>query len=238
MERKYLSIVIPAYNEVKRIGKTIDKILHYVNNQKYPYEIIIIDDGSVDETAGVVMKFIKNNEHIKLLNNKTNTGKGYCIKKGILEANGKYVLFTDADLSTPVEEVEKLLSQLEKGYDIAIGSRSLAGSNIILRQPLYRELMGKVFNKFVRIFAVKEFVDTQCGFKLFRRDAARIIFKEQRLNGFAFDVEILYLARKNGFKIKEVPIKWINSPDSKVSPISSSIGMFFDLLKIKKIHRK
>ena len=238
MERKHLSIVIPAYNEENRIGKTIDKILHYINNQKYPYEIIIIDDGSIDETVSVVMKSMEHNEHIKLLNNKINKGKGYCIKKGILEANGKYVLFTDADLSTPVEEVEKLLSQLEKGYDIAIGSRSLAGSDIILRQPLYRELMGKVFNRFVRLLAVKEFVDTQCGFKLFRRDAARTIFKEQRLNGFAFDVEILYLARKNGFKIKEVPIKWINSPDSKVSPVSSSIGMFFDLLKIKKLHRK
>ncbi len=238
MEEKYLSIIIPAYNEEKRLGKTLETILDYLAGQKHSYEIIIIDDGSADGTIETTRKLIENNNNIKIIKNEKNMGKGYSVKRGMLEATGRYILFSDADLSTPVEETKKLLGALESGFDVAIGSRSMKESEIIVHQPLYREIMGKLFNKFVKIFVMSEFIDTQCGFKLFRKDAAKKVFKQQILEGFSFDVEILYLSIRNGFKVKEVPVKWFNSPQSKVTPVKSSFRMFMDILRIKRIHGK
>jgi len=238
LEEKYLSIIIPAYNEEKRLGKTLETILNYLKKKGYSYEIIIVNDGSTDGTVDIAQEFIKFDSNMKIINNDKNMGKGYSVKRGVLEASGEYILFTDSDLSTPIEEFKKLLTPLESGYDIAIGSRSMKESNVVVHQPFYREIIGKIFNKLVKAFVVKGFIDTQCGFKLFKKDAAKNIFNNQKLNGFSFDVEILYLAIKDNLKIKEVPIKWFNSPKSHVSLVGSSYRMFMELLKIKRIHSK
>jgi len=237
MENVYLSVIIPAFNEEVRIIKTLETVLEYLKKQKYSYELIVVNDGSADKTAEIVNGFIKYYSNIKLLNNDKNMGKGYCVKKGMLEASGNYLLFSDADLSTPITEVNKLLSFVTKDYSIAIGSRSLKGSEILVHQPFYRELMGKIFNRIIKIMLFKGFIDTQCGFKLFRKETAKQLFTLQKLNGFAFDVEVLYLALKNNYRVKEVPIKWINSSQSKVNAISSSLSMFCDLFKIRNYHR-
>ncbi len=233
-----ISVIIPAYNEEKRIEKTIIFIISYLT-QKFgnEYEIIIIDDQSQDKTGEIVNKLSKKNNRIKIFTNEKRYGKGYSVRKGMLLAEGDYLLFSDADLSTPIEELNKLLSWLEKGYEVAIGSRSLKESQVIVHQPFYREIMGKIFNKLVKLFCLPDFIDTQCGFKLFKKEAAKKIFPLSRINRFAFDVEILYLAKKNNYKIKEVPIRWINSPASRVNPVSDSLKMLVDLLKIRFLHR-
>jgi dolichyl-phosphate beta-glucosyltransferase len=227
-----LSIVIPAYNEALRIGKTLDSICDYMKGCGYSYEIIVVDDGSNDDTAMVVRKAAEN-PAIILLQNGKNRGKGYSVKQGVLSSGGRFVLMSDADLSTPIEEIGKLYKELEGGCDIAIGSRAVSGSTILKKQPWYRQLMGMTFNSFIRALAVIEIRDTQCGFKLFTEDAARRVFALQRIERFAFDVEALYLAKKMGFGIKEVPVVWVNSPDSKVGILRDSLRMMRDLLKIR-----
>lgn len=232
-----LSIIIPAYNEEKRIEKTIQNIVSYLA-EKFAdnYEIIIVDDRSKDKTVEIVKKLSRENEKIKIMVNEENYGKGYSVKKGMLNAQGKYLLFSDADLSTPIEELDKLLFWIEKGYDIAIGSRSLKDSQVIVHQPFYREMMGKIFNKLVKIWCLSDFVDTQCGFKLFNKEVAKKIFTQTKINRFAFDVEILYLAKRNGLRVKEIPVRWINSPASRVNPIFDSLKMLIDLLRIRFLH--
>lgn len=227
-----LSIVIPAYNEEKRIVKTLNRIVEYMDNKDY--EILVVNDGSKDKTVEVVeeVKEAVNNK-VRIINNPGNKGKGYSVKNGMLYAKGDLLLFSDADLSTPIEELEKLLPFVEWRYGVVIGSRALKESDVKVHQPFYRELMGKFFNKIVRLLAVKGIRDTQCGFKLFTREAADKVFKLQKLDGFSFDVEILYLAKKLGFKIKEVPIIWVNDEETKVSSIKDSAKMFLDVLKIK-----
>lgn len=232
-----LSIIIPAYNEEKRIEKTIQNIVSYLSKKFADnYEIIIVDDRSKDKTVEIVKKLSRENEKIKIMVNEENYGKGYSVKKGMLNAQGKYLLFSDADLSTPIEELDKLLFWIEKGYDIAIGSRSLKDSQVIVHQPFYREMMGKIFNKLVKIWCLSDFVDTQCGFKLFKKEVAKKIFTQTKINRFTFDVEILYLAKRNGLRIKEIPVRWINSPASRVNPIFDSLKMLIDLLQIRFLH--
>lgn len=232
-----LSIIIPAYNEEKRIEKTIQNIVSYLSKKFADnYEIIIVDDRSKDKTVEIVKKLSRENEKIKIMVNEENYGKGYSVKKGMLNAQGKYLLFSDADLSTPIEELDKLLFWIEKGYDIAIGSRSLKDSQVIVHQPFYREMMGKIFNKLVKIWCLSDFVDTQCGFKLFNKEVAKEIFTQTKINRFAFDVEILYLAKRNGLRVKEIPVRWINSPASRVNPIFDSLKMLIDLLQIRFLH--
>jgi len=231
-----LSIVIPAYNEALRIGKTLDRICDYMEGCGYSYEIIVVDDGSNDGTDEVVRKAAENHPAISILRNNGNKGKGYSVKRGMLCSKGASVLLSDADLSTPIEELEKLYQALEDGCNIAIGSRAVSGSMILKRQPWYRQLMGMTFNKLVRALAVNGIRDTQCGFKLFTGDAARRVFALQRIERFAFDVEALYLAKKMGFGIKEVPVVWVNSPNSKVGIFKDSLRMMRDLLKIR-LHR-
>lgn len=228
----YLTVLIPAYNEEKRIGPTIERIISFLETKKYSWEILVVDDGSKDRTIEVAKEAGKN-KAIRVEKNPQNMGKGATIKNGMLSAKGKYRLFSDADLSTPIEELDKLLPYVEKEFGAAIGSRALAESKLEVRQPFYREMMGRTFNLFVRALVIGNIKDTQCGFKLFKDEVAEKVFRAQKLQGFSFDVEILFLTKKFGYKIKEVPVRWIDSPASKVSPIKDSVKMFLDLIKIR-----
>jgi dolichyl-phosphate beta-glucosyltransferase len=229
----FLSIIIPAYNEETRIVRSLERIYLYLQQQTYTYELIIVDDGSTDRTVRVVNDILKRIEHGKLLQNGVNRGKGYSVRQGVLHSYGDYVLFSDADLSTPIEEVEKLFKYVTQGYDIVIGSRGLKESDIRVHQSWYRERMGKIFNRFVRSLMLTEFSDTQCGFKCFCGDVARKLFAKQKIDHFSFDVEVLFLAACDGYKVKEVPIQWLNEPNSRVNAIRDSSKMFKDLLKIR-----
>jgi len=228
-----VSVIVPAYNEESRILPTLERLCEYLKSHFREFEIIVVDDGSTDDTASVVKALSLELEGLKLIRYEKNMGKGHAVKKGVLSSGGALVLMCDADLSTPIEELEKLLTFLEGGFDIAIGSRGLRESDIIVRQPWYREGMGKIFNMFVRTLVFGGIKDTQCGFKLFRGDAARSLFANSLINGFSFDVEILFLARKAGYRIKEEPVKWLNSPNSKVRLITDPAKMFLELLKIR-----
>tara|TARA_Y100000294_G_scaffold89767_1_gene83711 strand:- start:4081 stop:4815 length:735 start_codon:yes stop_codon:yes gene_type:complete len=229
----HLSIVIPAYNEEKRIGATLIKISNYLKQQCHDFEIIVVDDGSSDNTLNLLTKYSNNIPNFLVLKNELNCGKGFSIKRGILKSRGDIVLFTDADLSTPIEEMEKLLNWLDKGYQIAIGSRDLPGSKIKKHQAWYREFMGKTFNKIIRLILNLDYCDTQCGFKCFKRDAALEIFNSMKFDGFSFDVEVLFIAKQRGIKVKEVPVSWYNSPESKVKIVKDSLRMLWDILKIR-----
>jgi len=230
---KSISIVIPAYNEAERIGPTIKTINDYFSQKTRSFEILVIDDGSEDNTSDVVLDSAKRIESVKLLGSSINEGKGSSVRKGMINAAHDLILLSDADLSTPIEEFEKLFPWIQDGYDIAIGSRGMKESEIILRQPWYREMMGKTFNLLVRMLIDNDFKDTQCGFKLFRHEVAKRIFEASKINGFAFDVEVLFIAKKMGYRAKEVPIRWIDSPRSKVNILRDPLRMFLDLLRIK-----
>ncbi len=197
----------------------------------------MVDDGSTDKTADTVRRLISENDNddkrLSCYRNPVNRGKGYSVRRGMLEAKGEVVLFSDADLSTPIEELKKMLLCIDDGFDVVIGSRALPGSVIELYQPWYRVLLGKFFNLVVSIFVLNGFKDTQCGFKCFKKEAAFSIFKMQSIDGFAFDVESLLIANRLGFKIKEVPVRWKNAADSKVKILSGSVRVFIDLFKIK-----
>ena len=228
-----ISVIVPAYNEESRILPTLERLCEYLKGRFREFEIIIVDDGSSDNTASVVKDLSLKLKELKLVKYEKNMGKGYAVKKGVLSSVGALVLMCDADLSTPIEELERLRVFIEGGFDIAVGSRGLRESDIIVRQPWYREGMGKIFNMFVKTLVFGGIKDTQCGFKLFRGDVARGLFANSLINGFSFDVEILFLARKKGYRIKEEPVKWLNSPNSKVRLITDPARMFLELLKIR-----
>jgi len=231
----FLSIVIPVYNEEKRIHASLSKVVDYIKKKGFSEktEIIVVNDGSLDNTVSIVNHFKKDYNFIKLVDYKNNKGKGCAVKKGVLSAKGNYILFMDADLSTPLEEIDKVIWPLNRGYDLSIGSRSLKNSNIIRHQPKYRRIMGKLFNILVRLFLIKNIRDTQCGFKCFTKETAREIFSQIKINGFSFDVEILYLAQKKGYRIKEIPVKWYNFPESKVGVFKDPIKMLIGIFKIR-----
>lgn len=229
----YLSVVIPAYNEKRRIGDSLTKIYTYFKKQDYDFEIVVIDDGSDDETLNLLKKYSQKIPNLIILKNESNRGKGFSVKKGVLKSRGDIILFTDADTSTPIEEIDKLISWLKNGYQIAIGSRDLPESQVEIHQRWYRELMGKTFNRIIRIILNLDYYDTQCGFKCFRRDAALEVFQSSKVCGFSFDVEILFIAKQRGIKVKEVPVRWYNSPESKVRLIRDSSRMLWDILKIR-----
>ncbi len=228
-----LSVIIPAYNEEDRILPTVRRVREYLEGRFGDFEIIVIDDASTDATAELVEREIREPGNLRLLRNAVNLGKGGAVKKGMLSSRGSLCLMSDADLSTPIEELEKLLPYLEGGYHIAIGSRGRKGAEILVRQPWYREKMGKVFNLVVRLLLVGDFRDTQCGFKLFRGNVARDVFVKTAIEGFSFDVEVLYIALKQGYRVKEVPVRWVNSPASRVRLFRDPLMMFLDLLKIR-----
>lgn len=242
---RFLSVVIPAYNEEQRIAATLQNVSRYLMKQEEESEIIIVNDGSTDRTEQVIRRFMAGLDDYKrfktqliYIAEKKNRGKGFVLKKGILEARGSYVLFMDADSAAGISEITKLLPHVQAQYDIAIGSRSIAGAILLKHQPPLRERMGKIFNRLVCLTTVKGFIDTQCGFKLFRRSAARAIFTETKINGFACDVEMLYIAMEKNLKIIEVPITWEDHPDSRVHLIRGSLAMLRDLLKIRRLHKK
>ena len=237
----FLSVIIPVYNEEKRIINSLKKLDEFISNNNFNCEIIVVDDGSSDNSCKIVREFFSklgsnDKYHFDLIENRINRGKGFSVRKGLERAGGKFILFTDADFSTPIEELQKLLGFLNAGYDIAIGSRSLKDSKLIKRQNIFRMYMGKFFNLMVRLITGLNFVDTQCGFKMFTGGAKNLLLPYLKIDDFSFDVEILYTAKKLGMKVKEVPVSWINSPDSKVRIIKDSMKMFFTLIKIKKIH--
>jgi dolichyl-phosphate beta-glucosyltransferase len=229
-----ISVIIASYNEEKRIRPSLFKVKDYLIGLNMDYEIIVVDDGSTDRTGEVVKDLTPDIPNLKLIGYEINRGKGHALRKGVFASRGEAVLLTDADLSTPIEELSKLLLLIyDNKCDVAIGSRALALSEIIEKQPWWRQSMGKLFNKIVKVLIVDDFRDTQCGFKVFSGDAARNLFSQAQIDRFAYDVEILALAKKKGYRILEVPIRWINSPESKVNPLRDSLQMLRDLLRIR-----
>ena len=228
-----LSIIIPSYNEEARLPGTLQRIAEYLPTLRIRTEVLVVDDGSTDRTAAVAESFHGKLTGLRVLSNGTNRGKGYSVRHGMLEAQGDMVLFTDADLSAPIEEAEKLLRPLNNGYDVAIGSRAMDRSLISTRQSIFRETAGIIFNKLVRMVLRLPFVDTQCGFKAFRRERCRIIFEQQRIEGFGFDPELLYLARHYGLRAIEIPVRWGHSEATKVNMLGDSLKMFADIFTIR-----
>jgi glycosyltransferase involved in cell wall biosynthesis len=229
-----LSIVIPAFNEEQRLPRSLHRIQAYLKSRSLRAEVLVVDDGSTDATARVVEASRSSFPELRLISNGRNRGKGFSVRRGMLEARGEIALFTDADLSAPIEEAEKLLAPLRDGScDGAIGSRAMDRSLIEVHQPAYRERAGMVFNRIMRGMIGLPFQDTQCGFKAFRREKAHIIFEQQRTEGFGFDPEILFLARQKGLRIVEIPVRWAHDPTTKVSLLRDSVRMFLDLIAIR-----
>ena len=227
-----LSIVIPSYNEELRLPASLEKIAAYLSEKHPNTEVLVVDDGSTDKTAQVVESWKDRIPGLRVLSNGVNRGKGYSVRHGSLEATGDIVLFTDADLSAPIEEGEKLFAALQS-CDVAIGSRAVDRSLIEVHESPFREFAGIIFNRIVRLILWLPFVDTQCGFKAFRRERCHIIFEQQTIERFGFDPELLYLARHHGLKIKEVPVRWAHSPATKVSMMRDSVLMFVDVFVIR-----
>jgi dolichyl-phosphate beta-glucosyltransferase len=232
-----LSVVVPCYNEEKRLPRTIELIQDYLRSHDGPYELLLVDDGSSDGTRKVMDDAAAQNPAIRIVALPRNRGKGRALAEGVRASRGQLVLVTDADLSTPIEELAKLEAALATGAGVAIGSRSIKGSRVEISQPIYRVLMGKAFNVLVQIVLLPGIWDTQCGFKLFRGDVAREVFEGLTTDGFGYDPEVLYLAKKKGVRIAEVPVRWRNSAPTKVNAIRSSADMFRHVLRIRFRHR-
>ena len=227
------SIVIPAYNEGARLGATLEKVLSYTHARGWDAEVIVVNDGSRDNTSDIVREYATANPDLRLVENPGNRGKGFSVRMGMLSARGRIVLFSDADLSSPIEEAPKLLQALEAGADIAIGSRWLRAETQTQRQPLYRQLFGRIFNLLLRLTLGLQFKDTQCGFKAFKRPAIQAIFPLQKIERWGFDPEILFLARKFGFKVQEVPVAWGHSGGTRINPLIDGSRMFMEMLHIR-----
>jgi glycosyltransferase involved in cell wall biosynthesis len=227
------SFIIPAYNESSRIRPTLDEILRYTYQRNWESEILVVDDGSRDDTPHIVRQYGKSHPQVLLVENPGNRGKGYSVRNGMLRARGDICLFTDADLSSPISEAEKLFAALAAGADIAIGSRWLRSELQTERQPLYRQTFGRIFNLVLRLFLGLNFADTQCGFKAFRREAAQRIFPLQRVERWGFDPEILFLARRAGLVVTEVPVVWAHREGTRLHPFRDGFWMFLDVLRIR-----
>lgn len=225
------SIVIPAYNESARITATLQRILAYAAEQGWNSEVVVVDDGSRDTTAEIVRSFADKN--VRLLQNPENRGKGYSVRNGMMHANGELLLFTDADLAAPIEEANKLFAALAQGADVAIGSRWLQAELQSKRQPLYRQFFGRLFNVVLRLVLGLDLKDTQCGFKAFTRRAAQALFPMQRIEGWTFDPELLYLAKKLGFKVAEVAVVWAHQAGTRIRPLRDGSRIFAELLVIR-----
>ena len=233
-----LSIIVPAYNEEERLGRTLLRIHEYFGSDPRlanALEIIVVDDGSTDGTVRIAQEWARTapQREFRVFSNERNRGKGHSVRRGMLEARGRIALFTDADLSAPIEESEKLFAALAAGQDIAIGSRAIDRSLISTHQSIFRETAGIIFNAFVRLFTGLRLHDTQCGFKAFVREPCRIIFEQQRIEGFGFDPEVLFLAGRHGLRTAEVPVRWSHDPATKVHVVWDSLLMFGDLIYIR-----
>ncbi len=227
-----LSIIIPSFNEEQRLPASLEKIAGYIRERRPNSEVIVVDDGSTDRTAAIAESWGDRIPRLRVLSNGMNRGKGFSVRHGSLEAHGEIILFTDADLSSPIEEGEKLLAALQT-HDVAIGSRAVDRRLIEVHESLFREFAGIVFNRIVQIILWLPFVDTQCGFKAFRRQRCQIIFEQQTIERFGFDPELLYLARHHGLSIQEVPVRWAHSPATKVNMLRDSVQMFADVFVIR-----
>lgn len=234
MNQLTLSIVIPAFNEAGRLPIYLPTVVHHLNALSISYEIIVVDDGSTDATVTVVEKLMSDNNCIKLIRLPANRGKGFAVKTGMLAADGTLRLFADADGATPITEYGRLKQAIDEGADIAIASRALKGDSSVVRAHLHRKVMGRIFSGLVNLIAVRGVSDTQCGFKLFTARCAETVFSLQRLEDFGFDVEILFIGKKHGFRIAEVPVNWADVRGSKVKLMRDSFKMFCDVFAIKK----
>lgn len=227
-----LSIVIPAFNEELRLPATLERIAAYLKSSHRDVEVLVVDDGSRDGTAGVAESFRNKIPTLRVVPNAVNRGKGYSVRHGVQEARGRIVLFTDADLSAPIEEADKLVDALQH-FDVAIGSRAINRGLITVHESPFREFAGIIFNKIVRLILRLPFVDTQCGFKAFVRERCQILFEQQSIERFGFDPELLYLARHHGLRAVEIPVRWGHSPATKVNMLRDSLQMFLDVLVIR-----
>lgn len=234
--KPYLSLIIPAYNEESRLSSTLNTVDAYLSGLGKSYEIIVVNDGSSDDTQKVLKEQIARTSALRIISYKDNCGKGYAVRQGIFASRGDYVMFSDADLSAPIDELPKLLNAVENGYDVAVGSRAVKGAVIPVHQPLYRELGGKGLNLVIRALAVPGIHDTQCGFKLFKGDVAREVFAKCFLDGWSFDVEILYLSKRLGYTVAEIPVKWAHSEGSKLHPFTAGIKVIKDIIRLR-LHR-
>jgi len=227
------SIVIPAYNESVRLRPTLHALLGHIQEQNWDAEILVVNDGSTDDTAEIVREYGRSHPEVVLVENPGNRGKGYSVRNGMLHARGDICLFTDADLSSPITEAQKLFDAISQGTDIAIGSRWLRTELQTERQPLYRQAFGRIFNLALRVILGLHFTDTQCGFKAFRRDAAQRIFPLQKIERWGFDPEILFLARRAGLRVEEVPVLWAHSEGTRLNPLRDGLRMFVEVLRIR-----
>lgn len=226
-----LSLIVPAYNEGERLPKTLPQVFTYLEAQNYPFEIIIVNNNSRDNTREVALEFAASRPYLRVLDEMTQ-GKGAAVRTGMLAAAGEYLFMADADFSMPIEEIAKFLPPRLGDYDVAIGSREVAGA-VRYNEPHYRHFMGRVFNFYVKLLAIPGFEDTQCGFKCFRREVAWSILPCQTIDGWAFDVELLFIALRQGYHIIEVPIDWYYGENSRVSPVRDTINMIREVLRIR-----
>jgi dolichyl-phosphate beta-glucosyltransferase len=228
-----LTIVIPAYNEARRLPRTLEDVLAYLSEMVREVEVIVVDDGSSDETSAIVRAYSATDPRVRLIRLPQNRGKGYAVRTGVVNAAGERILFADADGATPISELRRLDRELDTGAAIAIGSRAIAGAGVTVRARLTRRIIGRIFHQLVRRLTVGGIVDTQCGFKLFNAEAASALFPRMRMDGFSFDVELLFMAQRRGLRVSEVPVNWTHQPGSKVRVLRDGLRMARDLFHIR-----
>jgi glycosyltransferase involved in cell wall biosynthesis len=227
------SIVIPAFNEGARLGKTLDQVIAFAQQQRWRFEIVVVNDGSTDSTADLARQYSQRNPQVRLVENPGNRGKGFSVRNGMLNASGDIILFTDADLSSPISEALKLIAAIETGADVAIGSRWLDPSLQTKRQSVLRQVLGRVYNLLMRVILGLNFKDTQCGFKAFTRAAARAVFPSQHIERWGFDPEVLFLARRAGLRMQEVPVRWGHDTGTRIHPFRDGFQMVVEMVSIR-----
>lgn len=230
--RVMLSLVIPAYNEEKRLSGSLSRVVEYLEARGEPFEVVVVDDGSNDRTADLVKAEARRHRSVRLVSHDRNRGKGYAVRTGIFAARGDYIIFSDADLSTPIETTDEFMEHLTNGSDVVVGNRRMAESVLEERQPWVREFLGRIFTGMTRFFLRSPITDQTCGFKGFKRSAAMETFSRQRVFDWSFDAEILHIAHRRGLRVRQVPVRWRDQPGSKVNVLSACFLSFLGLLKV------